>query len=475
MHNSKLVSMLRVFTAAELRRFEDYLGSPYFNKSLGLLAFFRAIKSAAPEFEPRNCDRFDIWAKEYPDRPGSDAEIASAMNALLRHAEAFLGVEQYREDRHLQELHTLEAFERRPLEKNFRLQLKRIHEELGAVTAQNETYFLRRYQAAGIEVREMMNRQVRAYDANLQQMVDYLDDYYLIARLRLTCELINRQSIISGHYDTRLAGGLLAYLHNYDHEKVPTMAAYYMVLRLLIGEADENSFQRLSQLLTQEAMSLAPDDWRELFSYAQNYCIRKVRAGEAGYLKALLGLYKSALDSGNLLENGVLSPWKYKNITSVGLRLAEFGWVEHFIHAYKERLPEEQRANAFAYNLADLYYHLGKYDLALRNLLRVEFTDVFYSLDTRKMMLMIYFEQGATESMLSLISSFRLYLRRNQLISESNRLAYTHFVQFVHSIYRASIADADLGRIRQQISETQPLVEEAWLQERASKGYVQGH
>jgi hypothetical protein len=472
MHSSKLVALLRTFRPADLRRFDDFLASPYFNKSAALVQLFHALKAAAPDFAPGHCNRFDVWDRAHPGRPGTEQEIASEMNALLRQAEAFLGMEQYLTQHQLRDLHILEAFERRPLEKNFRLQLKRIHQNLDAETARNENHYLRRYLAADIEVREMLNRQVRTYDSNLQEMVNYLDDFYLISRLRLTCELINRQYILSGSYDTRLAGGLMAYLDNYDHEKVPTMAAYYMVLRLLIGEAGADSYQRLSHLLIHTAHAFGERDWRELFAYAQNHCVRQLRTtGEAGYLKELLALYRSALDSGNILENGVLSAWKYKNIASVGLRLAEYEWVEQFIHRYKPMLPDDLRESAYAYNLADLHYHRREYDQALRNLLRVEFTDVFYSLDTRKMILMIYFEQGATEAMLSLISSFRLFLKRNQLISENNRLAYTHFVNLVHAIYRSKNSPPEAEKLHRQILDTQPLVEEAWLLDKAAAGY----
>ncbi len=282
MYSSKLIALLRTFRPLELRRFEDFLESPYFSRSESLVQLFKVLRKAAPDFPAEKLDRYEVWDLAHPGKAASEQDIATEMNALLRQAEAFLGMEQYQNHESLRDIHVLEAFERRALEKNFRLQLKRIHQKLDQETAQTEDHFWRRYQAAGIEVREMLNRQVRTYDANLQEMVDYLDDFYLISRLRLTCELINRQSILSGNYDTRLAGGLLAYLHNYDHEKVPTMAAYYMVLRLLIGEAGADSFERLSQLLTHEAQAFSDETWRELFSYAQNYCIRQVRAGRPG-------------------------------------------------------------------------------------------------------------------------------------------------------------------------------------------------
>lgn len=64
------------------------------------------------------------------------------MNALLRQAEAFLGFEQYQNHKSLRELHVLEAFERRPLEKNLPpCHFKRIHEKLDKETTQTEDHF----------------------------------------------------------------------------------------------------------------------------------------------------------------------------------------------------------------------------------------------------------------------------------------------------------------------------------------------
>ena len=203
----------------------------------------------------------------------------------------------------------------------------------------------------------------------------------------------------------------------------------------------------------------------------RNYCIRKVRAGESEFLKELFALYKLGLTTGNMFESNILSPWKYKNIASVGLRLEEFEWVREFIETYKTRLPIEFQENAYAYNLADLHYRTGAYDKALRGLLRVEFSDVFYSLDTRKMMLMIYFEQGEEEPMRSLIASFRLFLKRNTLISENNRKAYSNFVNLVQAIHKQASTQSDVGLILEKIDQTRPLIEEGWLMEMAKKGF----
>jgi hypothetical protein len=87
------------------------------------------------------------------------------------------------------------------------------------------------------------------------------------------------------------------------------------------------------------------------------------------------------------------------------------------------------------------------------------------------MMLMIYFEQGAEEAMVSLIAAFRTYLRRNKLISESNREAYSNFINLLNAIYKRSESPEKLV---EKIANTQPLVEENWLQKKVKNGFMPG-
>ena len=128
-------------------------------------------------------------------------------------------------------------------------------------------------------------------------------------------------------------------------------------------------------------------------------------------------------------------------------------------------LRPEFRENAIAYNLANLHFHQQEYKPALKSLMSVEFSDVFYALDTRRMMLMIYFEQEEEEAFLSLVSSFRTFLRRNKIISRQNKAAYKNFVDALARIFRAR-ESGNTQRMKQlatKIQQTSPLVEGEWL------------
>lgn len=467
MHQSKIISLLKSLSTKEMRRLDDFIQSPYFGAGEDVLRFWKVLRGLAPTFPEHKIDRFEVAQKAFPNQPlPTDNEISRIQNALLSLCESFLAIETFQSETSEMELRVLAAYERLGLDKHYQSSLRRLRRISNDSAVQNEQWHYLRYMTARIEVRNLLLRQVRSQDSNLQEVVESLDNYYFTARLRVTCEIVNRQGILSGSEGEAYLAFAHQILEQSSDSEAPAVRLYGQLLRLLVEGEDTRHFDHLRVLLHEHQSTLLPEEIREIYSYAQNYCIRRIRQGDSPFLRALFDLYQELIAGDHLLEEGILSPWKYKNITSVGLQVREFAWVEDFITRYRAHLPENFRENAFAYNMADLHYHQGDYAKALRTLGQVEFTDVFYSLDTRKMQLKIYYEQGETEPLLSLANAFRVYLRRNKLISDQNREAYANFVSLVLTLWKAQEQGKTEGLL-QQIESTQPIVEEAWLRRMA--------
>lgn len=468
MINSKLLDLLKTFSSRDFRRFDSFLRSPYFNTDEDLVRLHDYIRKQAPRFSEKKMSRIHVWKQLFAGKKFDDKAFSYLMNHLLGLGEQFLGMEQYHADPPRPEVDILAALENRRLDKHYRSTFKRIDQALDRQPFRTERFHQLQFEVAGNAIRFQSRRQARTYDRHLVEAVGHLDHYYLTARLRLTCELVNRQSILAEPYDSGQVDALLLYNNAMIREnpgQVPAVALYHQLLLLLTQPEDGQHFRRLKGLMEEFLHLVTEDERPELYSYAQNYCIRRIRQGHSHYLDELFDLYRTGLETGYLLEDGVLSAWKYKNIASVGLRVKAFDWVEGFINDYLPLLPEEFRDTAYAYNKAFLNYSRGNLQQALRLLLQVEFNDVFFSLDTRKMMLMIYYEQDAEEPMLSLIASFRTYLRRNKLISENNRKSYNNFLNLLNAIYKAAdpMALGSREALQAEIRGTQPLVEESWL------------
>src|SRR6185503_4848040 len=99
-----------------------------------------------------------------------------------------------------------------------------------------------------------------------------------------------------------------------------------------------------------------------------------------------------------------------------------------FINEYRYKLNTSVRENSFNYNLANYFFHVGRFDKALQNLQKVSLTDLFYGLDARSLMLKCYYELDEHQAFLNAYYSFRAFVRRKKNVSEQHRRNYLNFL-----------------------------------------------
>ena len=73
-----LLEILRTFSHDELKKFEDFLSSPYFNKHSGVTLLYKHIKKYAPEFKSPKLEMDEVWSE------GIDATPLAERLASLR-------------------------------------------------------------------------------------------------------------------------------------------------------------------------------------------------------------------------------------------------------------------------------------------------------------------------------------------------------------------------------------------------------
>ncbi|HQU59781.1 MAG TPA: hypothetical protein PLU64_11320, partial [Saprospiraceae bacterium] len=206
---------------------------------------------------------------------------------------------------------------------------------------------------------------------------------------------------------------------------------------------------------------IQPTERREVYLYAINFCARKIRQGKETYVPVVLGLYIQGISDESLFEGGYLSHWTYTNVVKLALRQKDFDWAEHFIRDYSDKLSPQSREDALHFNLAELFYQKEQYGEVLSHLTKLNFSDMFYHIGSRTVLVKTFYESEEIESLLSLLASFSNFLRRNKKISASLKKTYLNFcnllIQLLHDNPRKR------EKIKGQIQATQPLAERAWL------------
>lgn len=145
----------------------------------------------------------------------------------------------------------------------------------------------------------------------------------------------------------------------------------------------------------------------------------------------------------------------------------EFQWIENFINENKQKLSEAERENAYTYYLAKFYFYKRDYSKVLQLLQDVEYSDVFYSLDSKSMLLKTYYELNEMDSLDSMLDSFKIYLLRNKSLSEHHVKTCKNLLRITHKLSRLISSDKKkIALLETEIEQTKPLADVGWLREK---------
>ncbi len=477
MQQSRLIKLLSTLSSAEMRRFEEFLRSPYFNKSDKIIRLFEQIRPYYPDFQDQALKAARLGKTLLglgADQLQPFHDLSSQMTRLL---EQFLVQEQLKNDERESTYLLCESLLVSSRQWYFDKIWSRATKANPSDQAQLEDGLMKfRYWELGLRQAQMEKRRLGegVLDQRLSQTHDHLDQFFLSRKLQLSCENLNRSRIINTSYVPDLLEEISVFLNKQTDktEKDPMILLYASVFRLLKDDTDE-AFDMLLGRLSQFEQKLDKATGLALYSYAQNYCIRQINRGRSEFLQRLFELYQRLLDNRLILEeDGQVAHWNYKNITTVALRLKNFQWVTSFLEEYKHYLEEDLRESVYHYNLAAAKYEQKHYNEALRLLQQTNFTDIYYDLSARSMILKIYYELEEEDGLFYAIQAFDVFLRRNKSISKDHQIIYKNLLRYIKKINRlrskiVSIPEREqvkrVGKLQADLKAEESVANQSWL------------
>lgn len=470
MQKSKLIILLKSFNARELNAFEKMVASPFFNPNDEVSQLFKILKPLYPVFEEKETNFRSVYRKLFQGKRFSEPKLRYVMTDLTQLAEEFIAQKKISQNEMLQKQLLLKGLDERNLDKFFLQQLNDAYSLQKKSSYRDSAYYERQVMLEEVSYHFTSRKNNRAIDSSLQNLVDNIDIHYLAKKLKYSCEIINRMNVLKVDYNISFLDNILEFLKQNSFSHIPAITVYYQVLLTLRESENENHYVRLKAMLAEHLEKFPNTELRDIYGFVQNYCIRQINIGNTDYLRELFDNYKILLEKKIIIENGNLAQFDFKNIVTIALRLNEFAWTEKFILEYSPLLSEDFRQNAINYNLARLHYSKKQYRDALRLLLAVEFTDVYYHLDSKSLLLRIYYEMEDWEPLLSLFNTFKIYLKRNKLISEYQRKTYNNLVNFTRKLARIKMGGKlPLETVKKEIESVKQIADLTWLQSKVQE------
>lgn len=468
MQDSKLILLLKTFTKEDWRWFRKFLLSPYFNNRAELIVLFDYLRVLSPDFKETGLKKEKVFKKIFPDQSFKEKELSYTMSYLLTQAEQFLTQRRIETSTPRMNNYLLDALVDRNLDKHYNFHYQKFSNQLDHYKSTHTDFYLLKYQLNEIANIHFDNQNLRRNDYQLQSTYDSLNQFYFLNILKHSCELLTRQKVYGGHYKFSFTELIVDYL-NQQEEIAPLILIYLQIYSFLKEEHTESDFDKLKTLFQKFQSSIPTEEKRLITLRVLNHCAFQINQNRNTeyFTKQSLDFYINGIEEGFLLTKGFLSPWTFKNVVRHGLNIKKYDFTDDFIQTYHKKLETEFQNDALHYNLADLHYRKKEYPTAQTHLIQVQFSDIFYTLGAKVMLLKIYYETDEIEALFALVASFSIYIRRNKKISDEFRAAFMSFNSLLSQIIRAT--KDKIPPIIEKINDTKQLTDRRWLLEICTK------
>ena len=462
MHQTRLYETLLTLSKAELRAFERFVHSPFFNRQPRTIALYAYLEQCiASDTKPSEEAAFASCSPA--NTPYNATTMRLMVSELYKHLEHFLVYQERFGERDYAFKTTLcTVYRKRGLARQYEKTMKDAQAAIVLQPHRHDEYFAAQYQLE-YENYQFMVKNGATIDTHLSILSDLEDTAYLARKLKLACLALAQKGVYKVTYELSLLPQILQYLQIQEKPLQPTVALYYYCYNFLADGDNEDDYQLFKHYFFEHQSILPHDERRNLHLLAINYGIKKSNELRESYFQETFDFYRSAIDNQLLLENGVLSHFAFGNIVAIALKLKQTDWAEQFILNNEKHLEKAHREPVKYINLARVAYERRQLKDALPYLKDFDDRDLFSNLISKTLRLKIYYELNELDLLEAQLSALENYIRRKKVLGY-HRQNYLNIVRYIRQLSQINRHDKqEVNAFREKIAAEKVLTEKTWI------------
>ncbi len=485
----KLFEISKSLSIKELRRFGDFISSPFFNKKEKLVKLHSFMLKYHPHYAHPHFTCQRAFAVIFPNERFTKSRLHTCNSELLALLARFLSIEALEQDDSLQTKLYLRALNQKRLDEQHRRQMNKT-ETLLSQRPQSVDQYYECYEFSRLRYGFEINRRGRiAKTELLLRTIEKLDTYFLADRLRFACTQLNRKVAIADDNfaqknEQRFLQQLIHYLDERKLDHVPVLKLYFHLYGILAGLAREDldptkHYAILKSTFVESIGIVSKAELRQIGTAAISYCNQQNSGGNKTFLAEIFFWYELMLENEVLLVNGYIAPSQhFQNMVIVALKLDKIAWTERFISERRDSLAPLHRERIVTFCLASLRFHKGEYDAAdnlLAELYKLglgEGKDNIRHLVHERLHAKVLYEQGRFVQLSDLVKRNIIYLKRQKSQSRMAEATYTGNQNFLKLLARlqkkasSPSGKGKLGLMKEEVQKLNYVNDREWLIEK---------
>ncbi len=409
-------------------------------------------------------------ATKKPSKVADDLLLRLQLAELLATVEQFLALRLLQENPVRTELTLASVYRKKSLDKHFLQRLGSAAKQLEQQPYRHAGFF-QMLADINYERYQYLSAGQRTAPLNLQAVSDSTDLAYLANKLRQACFALTHQTVFKTEYDLGLLPMVLTFVEQRPALlQQPAIGLYHSCYFFLQNPTSDSIFFQFKHQLIAHRALFPPDEIRNLYLLALNYCIKRVNQMEKSFLKEALDLYKSGLEADLLLENGILSPFAFNNIVAIAIRDGDLDWSEQFVEHYQTKLEPKYREANYRLNLARISFARQHYDAALLHLQKADYKDLHNNLISKTLQMKVFYLTHEMDVLDAHLQSMEAFIRRQRVLGY-HRTNYLNLVKYAKKLaMHNSASRAEREKLAAKIAAEPHFTEREWFLEQLKIG-----
>jgi hypothetical protein len=449
MLKSRAIDILKTLTPGELKRFRDFVRSPFHNKNSNVIMLFELFKLYYPEFTNEGLEKERLFKKLYPGKKYSDTVMRILLSDLSKLGEEFLAILNFQSNDYVQRRHLLKELQLRRIDNIFSKVLKETEDIVSDKELGKEYGFYYRHDLESIKNNFYLARNKQELtNSIISKKGENIICYALIDLFIISESMLSNKNAYNITIDTNLTNeflgsldldGLVEYIKTSLPEYYPAVGIFYYLYKTINNPEDELYFNQAKDLFRTYLNEFNRNEQFLLYAKIQNVCKEKSRGGNDNFTSELLGIYKERIEKKLLVlpRRKYLNIWDYRDIMITALELKEIDWAGEFVEAHSHELDPEQYDSGFNYGMAIVNFGKGKYEAALENISNVKYDFFLFKIDLKNLTAKIYYELEYYNQAVEMIDSYRHFLSKNKTVSEPFRKYNMNFIRLYLELLKA--------------------------------------
>lgn len=492
MINHRIIDILKTFSGKEIKRFKEYLNSPFFNKSNKIIKFYDCLISFHPDFKSKNLTKENLYSKTGNYSVYSKSTIDNLLSDLLFQAENFLMIINFQDKEVKSKDFLIDELFKRNLDKLIETNIGKVQSLLKNKVIDTD-YYLNTYKIITDELNHIHVNKARSGKSIIDIYVDKLSDrglyltclfitemirgYDNILALNKTFEIDENSNFIFGIFKEMDFEKVLKYLISKTKKEDLSIvfSIYYNLYMAFSNLENEIYYKNYKKLFLKNLNIFSTDEKRFHFSRLIRYCKNKSGNNKSSgkYENELLQLHNYILTKGYYRSSMTkyLPVELFRTVLHLGLKLKKYKWTEEFINSFTKELHPDRRDNMYYFSLAELFFRRRSFPDSLKNLNKIELNHFMLKLDVRNLLLKTYYELCEFDSALSLIDSYNHFLKYDKTLSISEKERAKKFINILNKLILFKTDPKSKNKLKFNIDKkmSDDLLLDAWIKEKILK------